>query len=71
MRDRRGKLESDPFDYTVTSSGSMRISRNGKVVLVLGRKAADKLRTRIDGAGADAVQHALARATGHYRHGDE
>ena len=71
MRDRRGRLDSDPFDYNVTSNGTMRISRGGKVVVVLGRKAADKLLARIDGADPTAVQDALARATGHYKHSNE
>ena len=69
MSDHRGKLESDPFNYELTANGTMRISRGGKVVAVFGRRAADKLLERIEGAGHQRVQQALARATGHYKHG--
>ena len=71
MRDRRGKLESDPFEYRMGSNGTMRVSRGGRVVTVLGRKDADKLLARIRNAAPDAVQQALSRATGHYKHGND
>lgn len=68
MGDRHGKMESDPFDYEMTSNGTMRIFRGDKVVAVLGRRAAEKLLARIEDAGHEEIQQALARATGHYKH---
>lgn len=63
-------LSDDPFDYLVTKSGEVRIARGGRVVTVVRGTAAQKLLTRL---GRDPVrdQQLLARATGHYKHGNE
>jgi hypothetical protein len=68
--DRRGRLESDPFDARVTASGTVLISRGGRLVTTMRGKAADRLAAALDRAGDDdrAVQLLLAKATGHYKH---
>ena len=71
MTDRRGRLESDPFDHHVVADGSIRITRGGRVVTVLRGEAARRLADRLADADPAAVQLELARATGHYRHGNE
>jgi hypothetical protein len=71
MTDRRGRLESDPFDHRVTADGSIRISRAGREVTVVRGEAARRLAARLVDAEPAAVQLELARATGHYRHGTE
>lgn len=71
MTDRRGRLESDPFDHRLTADGSIRISRGGRVVTVVRGDAARRLAGRLAGAEPAAVQLELARATGQYRHGNE
>lgn len=63
-------LEDDPFDYQITKSGLLLIRRGGRVVMELGGKKAAALIPKL-GRDADTDQHLLARATGHYRHGNE
>lgn len=66
--DRRGRLESDPFDARVTSSGTVLISRGGRVVTVVRGAAAARLATQLDRADERQTQLLLAKATGHYKH---
>lgn len=67
--DKRGRLESDPFDARVTASGTVLISRGGRLVTTVGGKAAERLADALDRAGDDrATQLLLAKATGHYKH---
>ena len=66
MTDARGRLESDPFDFRVTKSGVVFISRGGRVVMELGGKRAAALLKALE--TADDAQQVLARVTGHYKH---
>jgi hypothetical protein len=66
--DKRGRLESDPFDYRVRSGGQVEILRGGRVVIVVGGAKATKLAARLEGASEDERQLLLARASGHYKH---
>ena len=67
--DKRGRLESDPFDARVTASGTVLISRGGRLVTTVRGKAAERLATALDRADDDrATQLLLAKATGHYKH---
>ncbi len=67
--DRRGRLESDPFDARVTASGTVLISRGGRLVTTVRGKAAERLATALDRAGDErATQLLLAKATGHFKH---
>lgn len=69
MTDARGRLESDPFDHRVTKSGAVFVSRGGRVVMELGGARAAALLRAIDAADSEeAVQLALAKVTGHYKH---
>ena len=69
MTDARGRLESDPFDYRVAKSGAVFISRGGRVVMELGGSRAASLLRALEAADSDvAVQLALAKVTGHYKH---
>jgi len=47
------------------------ISYRGAPVTLLRGKAADRFATRMDGADAAAAQQLMARATGHFKHGNE
>ena len=71
MTDRRGRLESDPFDHGLTADGSIQISRGGRVVTVVRGDAARRLAVRLAEAEPATVQLELARATGQHRHGNE
>lgn len=64
-------LADDPFDYQVTRSGQVRISRGSRAVAVVGGRDAERLADRLASADHDRIQHLLARATGNYRRGNE
>lgn len=64
-------LAEDPFDWRVTEGGQVRVLRGGREVAVVGGAKAAKLRAVIDRGDGDAIQHALARATGNYKRGNE
>lgn len=67
--DKRGRLESDPFDARVTVSGTVLVSRGGRLVTTVRGRAAERLATALDQASDEhATQLLLAKATGHYKH---
>lgn len=71
MTDLPPGLAEDPFDYQVTKSGQVRVSRGGRVVVVVGGRDAAALAAKLDRADDHQAQHLLARATGNYRRGNE
>jgi hypothetical protein len=60
------------FDYRTTKDGSVRVTRDGRLVSVIGGAKAAKLRDRLDRATGEAERQAhLAKATGNYRSGNK
>ena len=64
-------LADDPFEAHVTKSGQVRISRGGRVVVVVAGRDGAKLAAQLETADEVRTQHLLARATGNYRQGNE
>lgn len=69
--DQHGKLEEEPFDYRITREHTVFISWRGKRVTILRGKAAEKFITAVNSADAMQAQLLMARATGHFKHGNE
>lgn len=69
--DQRGKLAAQPFSYQATKQGILFLSCGGRVVTTLKGKAADKLRAALERASPEEEQLLLAKATGHFKHGNE
>lgn len=69
--DARNRFDEDVFEYKVTKDGKVLIWADGRVVTTVVGKNAAKLITRLEAADRREVQHLLARATGHYKHGNE
>ena len=69
--DQRGRLEAEPFAYRVTKDGVVFIAWHGKTVTTLKGKQADAFLAKIAGLDDHAAQLVMARATGHFRHGNE
>jgi hypothetical protein len=63
-------LDDDPFTWTTTKDGRVLVFRAGRQVAMVAGAQADRLRPRLAN-GPDEAQHALARATGNYRRGNE
>jgi len=70
MADRRGRLDSDPFSFTVHDD-RVRISRGGSVVTVLGERASTRFLSAVEGTDESTQQQLMARATGNYKRGNE
>lgn len=69
--DKRGKLEEKPFDFQLTKDGRVLIYWDNRIIMTLKGDAAKKLITKLDGADETAIQLALAKVTGHFKHGNE
>lgn len=65
-----GGLANNPFDYRITHSGEIHVSRGGRTVTVVRGQTAAKLATQL-GQDPAADQLLLAKATGNYRRGNE
>jgi hypothetical protein len=63
-------LDDDPFTWTTTKDGRVLVFRAGRQVAIVAGAQAERLRPRL-ASGRDEAQHALARATGNYRRGNE
>ncbi|HWV23366.1 MAG TPA: hypothetical protein VNZ58_04180 [Thermomicrobiales bacterium] len=70
-RDARSRFGEDVFTYRVTKDGKVLISWEGKLVMTMAGASARKLIARLEATDRLEVQHLLARATGHFKHGNE
>ena len=64
-------LEDAPFCYQATKSGLIQISYKGKVVTRLKGKGAQQFLERVEYADNEQQQMVMAKATGHFKHGNE
>jgi len=69
--DKRGRLDEEVFAYRITKDKTVFISWYGKQVTVLSGKKAGDFITDIAGADGKAAQLLMAKATGHFKHGNE
>ena len=69
--DARNRFDEDVFTYRVTKDGKVLIWWEGRIVTTLVGRRAQQLIARLDAADRREVQHLLARATGHFKHGTE
>ena len=60
-----------PFSYRATKDGRVRIAFEGRVVTTLAGAAAQKFLAKVEGASEQDAQLAMAKATGHFKHGNE
>jgi hypothetical protein len=64
-------LAAEPFSYRATKAGAVQIAYHGKVVTTLRGRDAQRFLSRVDAASAREAQLAMAKATGHFKHGNE
>jgi hypothetical protein len=69
--DKRGKLAEQPFTFQATKDGKVFIHWQGKLVTTLRGKTAEKFLRSVAGADSAQAQLLMARATGHFKHGNE
>lgn len=69
--DVRGRLKEEPFGYKLTKAGKMMIYYEQRQIMVLSEKQAGKLNSKLEKATEFDKQLLLAKATGHFKHGNE
>jgi len=69
--DKRGKLDDEVFTYRITKDRKVFISWHGKQVTVLSGKKAEDFIAVIEVADDKEAQLVMAKATGHFKHGNE
>ena len=61
----------EQFTYRGTKDGRVRVALHGRHVVTLAGSEAQRLIGRLVDADAEATQLLLAKATGHFKHGNE
>jgi hypothetical protein len=69
--DKRGILDEEVFTYRVSKDSKVFISYEGKLVITLSGKKADKFVTEIERAVGKGAQLIMAKATGNFKRGNE
>ena len=69
--DKRGILEDEVFTYRITKDKKVFISWHGKQVTILSGSKAEAFISAIDNANGKDAQLIMAKATGHFKHGNE
>ncbi len=69
--DARGVLAEEPFGFSKTKDGRVRIFYHGRAVTVLAGAQAAALLRKIENATAPEQQLALAKVTGNFKRGNE
>ena len=65
------RLEKDRFDFRETKNGLVQISYKGRTVTTLTGKEAQRFVAKISGRTSRECQLLMAKATGHFKHGNE
>lgn len=71
--DKRGRLDEEPFAYQLAKSGTVLIAYEGKTVVTLKGKEAERLSGKLSAAAGDVKQEQLllAKATRNFKRGNE
>ncbi|WP_033541309.1 hypothetical protein [Planococcus sp. CAU13] len=71
--DKKGRLDEEPFTYQLAKSGTVLIAYEGKTVVILKGKEAERLSGKLSVAAGDVKQEQLllAKATGNFKRGNE
>lgn len=64
-------LDEEVFTYAATKDGRVLIYFHGKHVTTLSKMKAQKFLAQVDGADDRTAQLVMAKATGHFKHGNE
>ena len=69
--DQRGILDEEVFAYKITKDRRVFISWYGKQVTTLSGRSAESFISGIETADGKQAQLLMAKATGHFKHGNE
>lgn len=69
--DQRNRLDDEVFTFRATKNGKVFLFWQGKQVTVLKGKAAQQFKNKMKGCNHKEAQLIMAKATGHFKHGNE
>ena len=69
--DKRGVLDEAIFSYSVTKGGKVFLYWRGKPVVTLAGRQAERFIAAVAAVGGKEAQLLMAKATGHFKHGNE
>lgn len=71
--DKKGRLDEEPFAYQLTKNDTVLISYEGRQVVVLKGKDAERLSAKLARVTGDTKEEQLllAKATGNFKRGNE
>ncbi len=69
--DKRNRLDEDVFTYQITKNKKVFIPWHGKQVTISSGKKAEAFIADIPNAEGKKAQLIMAKATGHFKHGNE
>lgn len=71
--DKKGRLDEEPFSYQLTKNDTVLISYEGRQVVVLKGKDAERLSAKLARVTGDTKEEQLllAKATGNFKRGNE
>lgn len=69
--DKRGRLDEEIFSYRVSKDQKVFIAWQGKPVMTLKGKDAERFLAKIAGADPKNAQLVMAKITGNFKHGNE
>ena len=64
-------LADEPFSYRSMKSGLVEISYKGRAVTKLSGRNATRFLSRVESGDRNNAQLVMAKATGHFKHGNE
>lgn len=64
-------FQDEPFSYHSTKNGLIQISYKGKIVTTISGKSGLKFLNKMASGDNDNAQLVMAKATGHFKHGNE
>ena len=69
--DQRHRLDEEAFSYRVNKDEKVFISWQGKMVMTLKDKQAEQFLAKVKNQNPKAIQLAMAKLTGNFKHGNE
>jgi hypothetical protein len=64
-------IADEPFGYRTTKNGLVHISYKGRIVTTLRGHESSRFLSKVEFGNPRDVQLAMAKATGHFKHGSE
>ncbi|HIG41941.1 MAG: hypothetical protein ABGY96_28025 [bacterium] len=64
-------IADEPFDYCTTKNGLVYISYKGRIVTTMRGRESSRFLLKVESGNPRDAQLAMAKATGHFKHGSQ